>query len=56
MNNLQHRPIERSGVIEIEDIVLDPVSNEMYVPEGVLVLSQRSCSVQRAPHNGHVFN
>ena len=34
MNNLQHRAIKRSGVVQTQNIALDPSSNAMHIAEG----------------------
>ena len=55
MDNLQHWPIERSGVVEAEDIALDPMSNTMYVPESCAGFEPMVLLSATSTHNGHVF-
>jgi len=55
MNNLQNWPIERSGVIEAEDIALDPMSNAMYVPESCACFEPTVLLSATSTHDGHVF-
>ena len=55
MNNLQHRSIERSSMVKVEDIALDLVSNTMYITRCCTGFEPRSCSVHRAPMMGHVL-
>ena len=55
MNNLQHWPIERSGVIEAEDFALDPASNAMYAPEGGTSFEPMVLLSATSTHDGHIF-
>jgi len=56
MDNLQHWAIERCGVVEAEDIALDPMSNAMYVPENGTGFEPTVLFSVASTHDGHVFN
>ena len=55
MNNLQHRPIERSSMVKAEDIVLDPVSNAMYIPKSYTSFEPTVLLSVSSTHDGHVL-
>ena len=55
MDNLQHWPIERSDMVEAEDIALDPASNAMYVPEGCSGFEPTVLLSATNTHDGHIF-
>ena len=56
MDNLQHWPIERDGVVEAKDIALDPASNAMYVPKGGTGFEPTVLFSAASTHDGHVLN
>jgi len=55
MDQLQHWPIERSGVVEAGNIALDPAFNAMYVPEGCTGSEPTTLLSATSTHDGHVF-
>ena len=56
MNYLQHRAVERSGVVQTQNIALDPSSNAMHITEGGTGLEPSVLFGAAGPHNGHVVN
>ena len=55
INNLQHMPIKRSSMIKAEDIVLDLVSNAMYIPKGCTGFEPTILLSASNTHNGYVL-
>ena len=56
MNNLQHRAVKGSGVVQTQNIALDPSSNAMHIAEGGTGLEPSILFGAAGPHNGHVVN
>ena len=55
MNNLQHRPTKRNGMVKAEDIALDPVSNAMNIPKGCTGFEPTVLLSASSTHDGHVL-
>jgi len=53
---LQHRAVKRSGVVQTQNIALDPSSNAMHITEGGTGLEPLVLFGATDPHNGHVVN
>jgi len=56
VNNLQHRAVKRSGVVQTQNIALDPSSNAMHITKGGTGLKPSVLFGAAGPHNGHVVN
>ena len=56
MDNLQHWAVKGSGVVQTQNIALDPSSNAMYITEGGTGLEPVVLFGAASPHNGHVVN
>jgi len=56
VNNLQHRAVEGSGMVQTQNIALDPSSNIMHIMEGGTGLEPSVLFDVAGPHNGHVVN
>ena len=56
MNNLQHRAVKRSGVVQTQNIALDPSSNAMHIAEGGTGLKPAVLFGASSPNNSHVVN
>ena len=56
VNYLQHRPVERSGVVQSQNIALDPSSNAMHITESGTGFEPSVLFCAAGPHNGHVVN
>ena len=56
VNYLQHRAVERSGVVQSQNIALDLSSNAMDIMEGGTGFEPSVLFGTAGPHNGHVVN
>ena len=56
MDNLQHWAVKGSGVVQTQNIALDPSSNAMYIAECGAGLKPAVLFSATSPHNGHVIN
>ena len=53
---LQHRAVESSGVVQSQNIALDPSSNAMHITESGTGFEPSVLFCAAGPHNGHVVN
>jgi len=55
MNNLQHRPIEKSSMVKAEDIALDPAYNAMNISKGCTGFEPTVLLSATSTHDDHVL-